>query len=272
VTIGEFSTMTRLSRKALRHYHELGLLEPVEVDPATGYRYYDTTQVEVARLIRRFRDLEMPVPDLKAYVAAPDPAARREIVVAHLDRMTAQLRQTEEAVSALRALLIPIADPPHVEVRAERDLLAIAITETVPLEVLVAWWRVASSELHDALVASGSTAIGPLCGIYEQALFSEEYGEATVYFPVAAPLPEVGRVRMTVVPGGDFAVAIHDGPDERVDETYAALGSYAAVHGISAEGPVRERYLAGVLDDPTPIVTEISWPITALAQQEPRNT
>jgi DNA-binding transcriptional MerR regulator len=66
VTIGEFSTMTRLSRKALRHYHDLGLLEPAEVDPATGYRYYDTAQVEVARLIRRFRDLDMPVPELKS--------------------------------------------------------------------------------------------------------------------------------------------------------------------------------------------------------------
>ena len=40
VSIGDFSVMTRLSRKALRHYHDLGLLEPAYVDPQSGYRFY----------------------------------------------------------------------------------------------------------------------------------------------------------------------------------------------------------------------------------------
>jgi DNA-binding transcriptional MerR regulator len=61
------------TRKTLRHYHDLGLLEPAEVAPVTGYRYYDTTQ---ARLIRRFRDLDMPVPTPEASVSATDEAAR----------------------------------------------------------------------------------------------------------------------------------------------------------------------------------------------------
>lgn len=38
ITIGDFSRMTHLSVKALRHYHDVGLLEPVEVDPSSGYR------------------------------------------------------------------------------------------------------------------------------------------------------------------------------------------------------------------------------------------
>lgn len=36
LSIGEFSTMTRLSRKALRHYHEVGVLEPARIDPVSG--------------------------------------------------------------------------------------------------------------------------------------------------------------------------------------------------------------------------------------------
>jgi len=34
--IGDFSRATHLSVKMLRHYHELGLLEPVDVDVASG--------------------------------------------------------------------------------------------------------------------------------------------------------------------------------------------------------------------------------------------
>lgn len=40
LTIGEFSRATRLSVKALRFYDEKGVLRPVWVDEATGYRHY----------------------------------------------------------------------------------------------------------------------------------------------------------------------------------------------------------------------------------------
>jgi hypothetical protein len=32
---------------------------------------------------------------------------------------------------------------------------------------------------------------------------------------------------------------------------------------IGVGGPVRERYLAGVLDDTAPLITEISWPVAS---------
>src|SRR5215211_6104432 len=60
LTIGEFSRATHLSIKALRHYDDVGLLRPSEVDRDTGYRLYSTAQVPTAQLIRRFRALEMP--------------------------------------------------------------------------------------------------------------------------------------------------------------------------------------------------------------------
>ena len=74
VAIGDFSKMTYFSVKALRHYHDVGLLEPADVDPSTGYRRYATSQVPVALAIRRFRDLDMPLEEIRLVLAAPDPA------------------------------------------------------------------------------------------------------------------------------------------------------------------------------------------------------
>ena len=45
VPIGEFARLTRLSVKTLRHYHDIGLLVPIEVDPHTGYRRYATDKL-----------------------------------------------------------------------------------------------------------------------------------------------------------------------------------------------------------------------------------
>ncbi len=40
VAIGEFSRLTHLTVKTLRHYHEQGLLVPYAVDEQSGYRRY----------------------------------------------------------------------------------------------------------------------------------------------------------------------------------------------------------------------------------------
>ena len=41
IKIGAFSKLCRVTVKTLRHYEELGLLVPAEIDEWTGYRYYE---------------------------------------------------------------------------------------------------------------------------------------------------------------------------------------------------------------------------------------
>ena len=105
LTIGAFARLTHLSVKTLRYYHEVGLLEPAVVDPDSGYRYYRPGQAHSAQLVRRFRDLGLPVADVKAVLATSDLTARDAILAGHLDRMREQLRQTEAAVDSLRRML-----------------------------------------------------------------------------------------------------------------------------------------------------------------------
>ena len=105
VTIGDFSRASHLSVKTLRHYHEVGLLEPSEVDPGNGYRYYSERQIPQAQVIRRLRGLQMPVAEVRAVLAAADPEQRNQLIVAHLDRLEAELDRTRAAVGELRDLL-----------------------------------------------------------------------------------------------------------------------------------------------------------------------
>ena len=102
VSIGDFSRMTFLSVKALRHYHEVGLLPPAETDPDTGYRRYELSQVPTAQVIRRLRELDMSLDDVRAVIEAPDVGARNEAIGAHLRRMEGQLEQTRATVESLR--------------------------------------------------------------------------------------------------------------------------------------------------------------------------
>ena len=65
LSIGTFASMTRLSIKALRLYDELGILQPLHIDPQSGYRYYGVDQLSSARMIRNMRDMDMPLATIR---------------------------------------------------------------------------------------------------------------------------------------------------------------------------------------------------------------
>src|SRR5258707_3592342 len=141
LAIGDFSRATHLGVKTLRHYHEIGLLEPVDVDPVTGYRRYAPDQIRTAQVIRRFRDLEMPLEDIGAVLNAPDLETRNQIIAAHLARLEANLSRTQDAVASLRDLLERPPDAPvhppsppagHPCCRDHRDCPAGGRTRLVP--------------------------------------------------------------------------------------------------------------------------------------------
>src|SRR5215210_2858429 len=64
-SIGEFSTISGITVRTLRFYHELGLLVPATVDPATNYRTYDERNLETAKVIAALRGLEFPLEQIR---------------------------------------------------------------------------------------------------------------------------------------------------------------------------------------------------------------
>lgn len=263
LSIGDFSKMTHLSVKTLRHYHQTGLLEPAEVDPFSSYRYYATSQIPVAQTIRRFRDLGMPVREVADLLAQGDPEARGRLIGRHLERLEAQLARTNESVAALRRLLDP-AESIHVERRTTSETIAASIAETVAAPQVSSWYGKAMTELGDALSAAGRTAAGPPGGLYDNDLFTDERGRMVVYVPVATPL-RAGRVEPLVIPPTKLAVTVHHGSHADVDVTYGALGTWVDQHALTIAGPVHEVYLVGPRDTPDEAAwrTEIGWPIAA---------
>jgi DNA-binding transcriptional MerR regulator len=264
LTIGDFSRATHLSVKMLRHYHEVGLLEPVEVDVGSGYRRYAAEQIVTAQVIRRFRDLDMPLQDIHAVLQAPDVETRNRVIASHLARLESSLARTRETVASVRGLLdrpqdssVPI-DHRHVAAAS-----AAAITDTVEQADVVAWYRGAMGEVSGTLSAQGIKPAGPLGGIFDTELFTEGRGRVTIFLP-CDPMPQpVGRVSTTVIPPAELATIVHLGSSTEVDRTYGALADYVTQHALAVDGPIREYYLVGPSDTPDESLwqTEVGWPI-----------
>jgi DNA-binding transcriptional MerR regulator len=263
MTVGDFSRMTHLSVKTLRHYHEVGLLAPAEVNPGNGYRYYLPDQIPTAQVIRRLRDLGMPVAEVKAVLAADGLAARNQVIATHLDRLEAELAATRSAVDSLRNLLQHPTPTAAIELRTVPAAAAIGIHAVVDRDDLLGWWQGALGELHAAVRVQGLRQTGPSGGLYASELFQHDRGEAAVFIPAEGVARTVGRVTAFEVPPTELAVIAHHGAPDDLDLTYAELGTYTMRHEISVEGPVREYYLRDSYDTPDADewITEIGWPI-----------
>lgn len=271
ITIGDFSRMTHLSVKALRHYHDVGLLEPVEVDRSSGYRFYDAGQVPVAQVIRRFRELGMPVDEVRSMLNAPDDDTRNKVIIAHLDRMEAQLAETTSTVVSLRGLLEGPALSEPVEYRHVAPFNALAITSRLRVDEFEAWWGRAFGELRAELADSGLTRSGPDGALYPGEFFELEEAEVTAYVPVVdntgGSRPTDGGAELVEIPGAELAVMVHEGGYGDTDRTYGALGTAVTTRGLGVDGPIREHYLVGPLDAGAPEGawrTEICWPVLRL--------
>jgi DNA-binding transcriptional MerR regulator len=255
LTIGDFSRMTQLSIKTLRHYHDVGLVVPQRVDPDTGYRYYGPAQLPTAALVRRLRALDMPVAEVGAVLAA-EPAERDAVIGAHLARLEARLASTQAAVASLRTMLASSAGP-AVSHRSVPAQPSIAVHAVVDRDDLGEWFVETVTGL--VTIADDMGRTGPPGGLFGFEVFAADRGPVTAFVPVAGAAAEF------VVPAAELVVVTHRGSHDDVDLAYSALGVRATSRGISAEAPLREYYecFAWDTDDQSQWRTELCWPVHA---------
>lgn len=63
-TVKEVSERTNISVRTLHYYDEIGLLKPTTISEA-GYRLYDDKALEVLQQILFFRELDVPLKEIK---------------------------------------------------------------------------------------------------------------------------------------------------------------------------------------------------------------
>ncbi len=101
--IGQMASLSGLPVSALRFYDGAGVLAPSKVDPASGYRFYQRSQVASARLVAHLRRVGLPLDEVRTVLA--EPANATLILNAHLARLEAGLVDARREISVVHQLL-----------------------------------------------------------------------------------------------------------------------------------------------------------------------
>ncbi|WP_054811183.1 DNA polymerase III subunit beta family protein [Nocardia arizonensis] len=104
ITIGAMARATGLTASALRFYADGGLLVPARVDPVTGYRYYAPDQCERAILVRRLREIGIPL-DTVAEILAGDPLAAGRVLDDHVRALSRRAERAAAVAAAVKRVI-----------------------------------------------------------------------------------------------------------------------------------------------------------------------
>ncbi|HLI73294.1 MAG TPA: MerR family transcriptional regulator [Acidimicrobiales bacterium] len=274
LNIGEFARLGQVSPRMLRHYDELGLLEPAVVDDKTGYRFYEVAQLgRLHRLLalralgfgleqlRPLLDGEPPVEELRGMLRLRQAQIAQDVAEdqARLRRVDAHLRALEGSV-AMSSLDVAVKSTEAVRIAEAvgeapgfgHDNLGPVFGQLVPLVlghlgaagvrpgIMIAWYEEPADDGRVVLHAGF------------------DVGDQNV---PGSDGSDGDGVRVVELPSITVASVVHRGDMEGIEQVYEALVRWTCDSGYELAGRSRELYHEWNDQHPERSVTELQMPV-----------
>jgi len=264
--IGQFSSMTRVTIKALRFYEEEGLLAPARVDAANGYRYYSSSQLPRIHKIVALRQCGFSIPEIRTLLAGRNMGAifaeRKRILEEQAVETALQLSSINHYISSLRegnamSYEVVIKELPRVTVFSKRMVVESydSYFEEIPKigeEILRVNPDLTCLEMPYCFIIYHE-------GEYKSHDIDVEYCEAVTRAGV-----ETETIKFKVIDGvKQAACVLHKGRYADLPLAYAAVYKWIEDNKMFPADNPRESYIDGIwnCDSEDDWLTEVQVPV-----------
>ena len=265
--IGEFSKLSRVSVRMLRHYDEIGLLKPAEIDRFTDYRYYREDQLPTVCRITALKDMGFCLADIVRILAVYDDREALEgFFAARQQELEPLSRETEQKLMLLEAA--------RKRLRKEENMNYNVTIKTIP-ERYAATVRLTSHRYEDegqiwsTLVSETAPmklveADPCLCAVsYLDGEYKEENVDMMAWKTVRGSYPDTKHVRFQTLPEVTVASCTFQGSYAQITEVYAAVVAWMRPNRFVPAGAMFNIYHVSPHEtsNPAEFVTEVCYPV-----------
>ena len=255
--IGEFSKLSRISIRMLRHYDELGLLTPETTDPFTGYRYYSEAQLFTAGRINALKAMGFRLCDAAEVLRCWEDREALERCL--LSRREAARLQAEEAAERLRK------DEPmqyDVTVKTIPERHVASVRQIIPnYDQEGSLWSIFLRETAHLHIQNGDPC---LCvALFHDGDYKESDVDVEIQKSVKGAYPDTEHVKFKTMPAVQVASAVCKGSYDQISAVNAAVASWVEANGYAFDGTAFNIYHVSPYetDDPNEFVTEVCYPV-----------
>lgn len=266
--IGEFSKLSRISIRMLRHYDETGLLRPTEIDRFTGYRYYCEDQLPVAGRIAALKDMGFGVAAiggiLKHY---DDPDAVDGFLRVKQAELSELLEQTQYRLRLLETAREKLrkdddAMKYNVTLKTLPERYAACVRMTIPSydhEGML--WEVLVRETAPLKLAADNPCY--CCVIFLDGEYRESDVDVEASKTVKGSYPDTEHVRFRTLPPVTFASAVCKGSYSQIGAVNEVIAQWVRENGYVYDGHPFNIYHVSPHEtsNPDEFVTEICYPV-----------
>ena len=263
--IGEFSKLSRVSIRMLRHYDDIGLLKPAEIDDLTGYRYYREEQLFTIGRITSLKDMGFALADIIKILDSFDDKEKMDAFLSERQKELSKLsKETEYKLMLL--------DTARKRLREEQNMSFDVTVKTIP-ERYAATVQMVVPHYEDEGILWGTMMqecknLVPSDPCLSAAEFpDDEYKEENVeiitWMTVNGEYPDTEHVKFKTLPAVKVASCIIKGSYDQMGEAYASVASWIEANGYKMKGHMFNIYHVSPAQtqNPDEYVTEACFPV-----------
>ena len=265
--IGEFSKLSRVSVRMLRHYDEIGLLKPAEIDRFTDYRYYREDQLLTAGRIAALKDMGFSLADIVRILEVYDDREQLEQFFSIRKKELETLAQdTAHKLTLLEAARERLRKEEKmnydVTIKTFPECYAATIQMTIPRyeDEGMIWGKLAEETCRMNLVEADPC----LCAVtYLDGEYKEENVEMMAWKTVKGSYPDTEHVKFRTLPEVKAASCTYKGSYTQITDVYSAVIAWMEANGYAPAGPMFNIYHVSPHEtmNPDEFVTEICYPV-----------
>lgn len=266
--IGDFSKLAQISIRMLRHYDELGLLTPEQVDGFTGYRYYSEAQLPTAVRIMALKDMGFrlaAIPEILRRYDEPEAlsaflAEKRAQLRAEADETAYRLKLLETAMQRLRKEDGMMQYDVALKQMPERYVASLRMVIPAYDQEQILWniMRQETAHLHLKMADPRYSL-----AVYHDEGYKERDVDVEIQIAVTGSYPDTEHVRFQTVPPVQIACATYQGSYKKITEANEAVACWVRDNGYEFDGIAFSIYHVSPAEtqNPEELVTEVCYPV-----------
>jgi len=265
--IGEFSKLSRVSIRMLRHYDDIGLLKPAFIDRFTSYRYYEEEQLTVIGRITALRDMGFSLADVIKILEIYDD---RLLLDSYLKRRQTELEELAHETAHRQRLLDTARkrlrkDKPmnyDISVKTIPERYAATVRTTLPhYDDEGKAWQILCTETDPMNMTPDEPCLCAVTYLDDEA--KEEDIDVLVWKTVRGHYPDTEHVKFCSLPAVKVASCVIKGSYAQMNDCYAAVIAWIHENGHEITGPCFNIYHVSPYESANEddFVTEVCFPI-----------
>lgn len=266
--IGDFSKLSRITVRMLRHYDEIGLLVPLAIDERSGYRYYGEEQLLTANKIQLLKNLGFSLFVIKEALTNFNNCdemekllkLRQKELLSQEYELCKRIKLVESALKNLKKegnfmnYVVNFKTIPPLYVASARKVIANYMAEGE-------LWATLMPEIEKQK-CKAATPCYPMA-VYHDKEFVDKNADVEVRFAVTGSYNDTANVKFKTVPQADVASCIFKGGYDQIAAVNQAIAKWAIENGYEFNGAAFWIYHKSPYEtkNPQDYVTEVCFPV-----------